>query len=102
MRESRSITSPLKPKSLNSLRGNRESGAAAALGACPALAGSAEPAPVILSIDSLSAAHDGQKLRSSLAVVPEACEAGEDVDRQAMTDAELVPSCPFLSVVPVF
>ena len=57
---------------------------------------------VILSIDSLSAAHDRQKLNSSLAVGCEACEAGEDAVRQAMTDAELVPSCPFLSLVPVF
>ena len=37
---------------------------------------------VILSIDSLSAAHDRQKLRPSLEVVPQACEASEDVVRQ--------------------
>jgi hypothetical protein len=37
---------------------------------------------VILSIDSLLAAHDRQKLRPSLEVVPQACEASEDVVRQ--------------------
>jgi hypothetical protein len=56
---------------------------------------------MVPSVHSLSAAHDWQKLGQSLEVVPEVCDAGEDVVRQAMADAELVPSCPFPSLVPV-
>jgi hypothetical protein len=55
----------------------------------------------ILSVYSRSAAHNLQKLGQSLAVVPRACDPGEDVVRQAMADAGLVPSRPFLSLVPV-
>jgi hypothetical protein len=42
-----------------------------------------------------------QKLGQGFAMVENACDAAEDVVRQAMTDAELVPSCPLLSLVPV-
>ena len=37
---------------------------------------------IILSIDSVRAAHDEQKLGSSLKLGYEVCEGGEDVDRQ--------------------
>lgn len=47
------------------------------------------------------AANLEHKLLSSLAVVLGPCDAGEDALRQAMTDASLAPSCPFLSLVPV-
>ena len=40
------------------------------------------PLSVILSIDSVRAAHDEQKLGSSLKLGYEVCEGSQDVDRQ--------------------